>query len=117
MSRSARILRQSAFKSGRSRRLLAGDGLSIRGVSTSADQQSKRTFHRFGFLEAGSIKNLHCWVLPLLLSLGSGVCFAQSTNAGDIRGTVTDPSGALIPGVTVSVLNVDTGISKDFVTN
>ena len=63
------------------------------------------------------MKNLHRWVLPLLLILGSGACFGQSTNAGDIRGTVTDPSGALIPGVTVSVLNVDTGISKDFVTN
>ena len=61
--------------------------------------------------------NLQRWVLPLLLMFGSGACFAQSTNAGDIRGTVTDSSGALIPGVTVSVLNVDTGISKDFVTN
>ncbi len=29
--------------------------------------------------------------------------FAQSTNAGDIRGTVTDPMGALIPDVTVMV--------------
>ncbi len=63
------------------------------------------------------MKNLHRWVLPLLLTFGSGVCFGQSTNAGDIRGSVTDSSGALIPGVTVSVLNVDTGISKDFVTN
>jgi Carboxypeptidase regulatory-like domain len=42
---------------------------------------------------------------------------AQSTNSGDIRGSVTDQSGALIPGVTVTVLNVDTGVSKDFVTN
>ena len=63
------------------------------------------------------MKNLHRWVLPLLLIFGSGACFGQSTNAGDIRGSVTDPSGALIPGVAVSVLNVDTGISKDFVTN
>ena len=63
------------------------------------------------------MKNLHRWVLPLLLILGSGACFGQSTNAGDIRGTVTDSTGAIIPGVTVSVLNVDTGVSKDFVTN
>src|SRR5579862_1116997 len=63
------------------------------------------------------MKNLQRWVLPLLLILGSGVCFGQSTNAGDIRGTVSDSTGALIPGVTVSVLNIDTGISKDFVTN
>src|ERR1035437_3730360 len=61
--------------------------------------------------------NFHRWVLPLLLILGSGVCVAQSTNAGDIRGTVTDSTGALIPEVTVTVLNVDTGVSKDYPTN
>ena len=61
--------------------------------------------------------NLQRWVLPLLLILGSGACFAQSTNAGDIRGVVTDPSGALIPDVTVTVMNVDTGVSKDITTN
>jgi hypothetical protein len=46
-----------------------------------------------------------------------GMSYAQSTNSGDIRGSVTDQSGALIPGVTVTVMNVDTGVSKDFVTN
>lgn len=40
---------------------------------------------------------------------------AQSTNVGDIRGTVTDASGAVMPGVTVTVLNIDTGVSKAFV--
>ena len=57
------------------------------------------------------------WVLPLLLMFGSGACLAQSVNSGDIRGTVTDTTGALIPGVTVTVLNVDTGVSKDYPTN
>jgi carboxypeptidase family protein len=57
------------------------------------------------------------WVLPLLLIVGSGACFGQSTNAGDIRGTVTDSSGALIPGVTVTVTNVDTAVTKVFTTN
>jgi len=58
------------------------------------------------------------WILPLLLIVfGSRASFTQSTNAGDIRGSVTDPSGALIPNVTVNVLNVDTGVSKDFATN
>ena len=45
-------------------------------------------------------KNMR-WTLPLTLIFivvfGSLACLAQSTNAGDIRGTVTDPSGALIP--------------------
>ena len=63
------------------------------------------------------MKNLQRWVLPLLLIVGSGACFAQSTNAGDIRGTITDSSGAVLPGVRVTVLNVDTGVSKDYTTN
>jgi len=51
-----------------------------------------------------------------ILGLGS-IAYAQSTNAGDIRGLVTDPSGALIPGATVTVLNLDTGVAKDYPTN
>jgi hypothetical protein len=42
---------------------------------------------------------------------------AQATNSGDIRGTVTDPSGALVPDVTVTVMNLDTGITKVLKTN
>jgi Carboxypeptidase regulatory-like domain len=61
--------------------------------------------------------NLQRWVLPLSLVLASAACIAQSTNSGDIRGTVSDASGALIPGVTVTVTNVDTGVSKDLTTN
>jgi hypothetical protein len=57
------------------------------------------------------------WTLPLLLVFSSAACLAQSINSGDIRGSVTDQSGALIPGVTVTVLNVDTGVSKDYTTN
>jgi len=47
----------------------------------------------------------------------TGVALAQSTNSGDIRGTVTDPSGAVVPGVKVTVLNVDTGVSNEYTTN
>jgi hypothetical protein len=42
---------------------------------------------------------------------------AQSMNAGEISGTVTDTSGAAIPGATVTVLNVNTGVSKSILTN
>ena len=61
-------------------------------------------------------KTLVC-VLPLLLVFLSAAAFGQATNAGDVRGTVSDSSGALIPGVTVTVVNVDTGVTKTFVTN
>jgi len=63
------------------------------------------------------MKRSYQWRLPLLLLLGGGACLGQSVNSGDIRGSVTDSSGALVPQVTVNVLNVDTGVSKDFLTN
>jgi hypothetical protein len=43
--------------------------------------------------------------------------FAQSSNSSDIRGTATDASGAVLPDVTVKVLNNETGVSRVFVTN
>jgi len=63
------------------------------------------------------MKKLLFCTLPLLCVMASVASFAQSTNAGDIRGTVTDASGALIPGVTVTVTNVETGVTKTFTTN
>jgi hypothetical protein len=47
----------------------------------------------------------------------AGAVFAQTMNAGDIRGIVTDSTGAAVPGVTVSVVNKNTGVEKDLVTN
>ena len=47
----------------------------------------------------------------------AGAVFAQSMNAGDIRGIVTDSTGAAVPGVTVSVVNKNTGVAKDLITN
>jgi hypothetical protein len=53
----------------------------------------------------------------LLWAAVPGVTFAQATNSGDINGTVTDHTGAAIPGASVTVLNVETGVSKTFLTN
>src|SRR5260370_24481634 len=52
-----------------------------------------------------------------LLAFAANLSFAQSTNSGEIRGTVTDPTGAVVAGATVTLVNVDTGETKDFVTN
>jgi Carboxypeptidase regulatory-like domain len=48
---------------------------------------------------------------------GAYLGFAQNTNSGDIRGTVTDQSGAVIPGATVTLTNTDTGSIKVYTTN
>jgi hypothetical protein len=41
--------------------------------------------------------------------LGLGNAYAQSTNSGDIRGTVTDSTGALLPGATVAAGSYSNG--------
>ena len=45
------------------------------------------------------------------------VLHAQNSSTGDIRGTVTDPAGAVVPGALVTVTNIDTGVTKTFTTN
>jgi len=42
--------------------------------------------------------------------------WAQETRA-TVAGTVTDDQGAVVPGVTVTVLNTDTNVSSESVTN
>ena len=39
------------------------------------------------------------------------------TITGSIRGTVTDPSGAVVAGANVTATNVATGVAKQTVTN
>ncbi len=52
-------------------------------------------------------------ILPLALFLlaASGPP-APSGNAGEIRGTVTDPSGAVIPGAAVNLINTVSGLKR-----
>ena len=58
-------------------------------------------------------------VFAFILSLAVGSSsFAQSTAInGTIEGTVRDGQGALLPGVTVTVTNADTGEQRVVVTN
>ena len=53
----------------------------------------------------------------IALTLVGVASFAQNTNSGDIRGTVTDATGAVIPGATVKVEDVDKGISHNYTTD
>ncbi len=73
-----------------------------------------RTGSRSPKILAASMQMLPLVFLVLCLA-GSGR--AQNSNAGDIRGTVTDATGAMIPGVNVTILDVDTGVTKELTTN
>lgn len=57
-------------------------------------------------------------IVVLALLVMSGVpSWGQATNSGDIRGTVTDQSGAVVPGVKVTLNDVTKDVTKTFVTN
>src|SRR5262245_4645813 len=61
------------------------------------------------------IRNLLAAALSLVLSAPA---FAQSTAAnGAIEGTISDSSGGVLPGVTVTILNAETGAERTVVTN
>src|SRR5262245_59675339 len=53
--------------------------------------------------------------MALIMAIGAGVAEAQST-FGTMTGTVTDPSGAVVPGATVTVTNVRTQAVRTTVT-
>jgi hypothetical protein len=55
-------------------------------------------------------------VLAIALVALASPCFAQRITA-TIRGTVTDTSGAVVPGASVTVTNENTGFSRSTVTN
>jgi hypothetical protein len=72
-----------------------------------------------GFLEVSAMRIVTAATcLTLLATLGFGPrAFAQNTNSGEIRGIVTDQSGAIVPGVTITILNMDTGVATSLTTN
>lgn len=60
------------------------------------------------------------FLFVVLLVVSGGLCThlaAQSLFSGDIAGTVTDPSGAVIPNATVILRSLDTGTAQTTTTN
>ena len=74
----------------------------------------RASFHAY-FPNSRSLLGIAAFMLLGLTFCLAG--FGQNTNSGEIRGTVTDPSGAVIPGVSVTILNTQTGGRRDLVTN
>src|SRR5690348_907897 len=64
--------------------------------------------------------NMKQWIrgsLGLALMWPVLIAVAQNTNSGNIRGVVTDSAGAVIPGATVKVDDLDKGISRTITTD
>jgi hypothetical protein len=58
---------------------------------------------------------LHCVCAVGLLY--AGVAWGQATNSADVTGSVTDPSGAVVPGVIVTVKDIDKNTERSLLTN
>jgi Carboxypeptidase regulatory-like domain/TonB dependent receptor-like, beta-barrel len=70
---------------------------------------------------AGKLSNSHRRSSIRFLVLATAILFFASLKTfaqeATIVGTVTDPTGAAVPGATVTVTNVDTGVSRIIKTN
>lgn len=57
----------------------------------------------------------HRWCLSLIVCalIVSGCVYAQGTDLGTIRGTITDSAGAVVPGAKVTITDTATGIGVD----
>ena len=59
----------------------------------------------------------HLQFIPLALLLTCSLVAGAQTITANINGTVTDPTGAVVPNAKVSATNVDTGIDTETTTN
>jgi hypothetical protein len=56
-------------------------------------------------------------ILGCVAGFCPGTVWGQATNSADVTGSVTDPSGAVVPGVTVIVNDLDKNLERSFTTN
>ena len=61
--------------------------------------------------------SLHRFLPAFVMFFAALSTSAQSGNAGAVRGTVTDPSGAVIPNATVQLTNQMSGLNRTATTN
>jgi hypothetical protein len=64
-----------------------------------------------------SFRNLSTLALCLLVILALGTAASAQTFRGTILGTVTDTSGASVPGASVTIRNIDTGLLRTVATS
>lgn len=62
------------------------------------------------------MKRLCFWMVPLIV-LGCSLSAMAQTVTGSVRGTVTDSSGAIVAGATVTATNTATGVQTKDTTN
>src|SRR6266851_4390013 len=72
---------------------------------------------RLKMLKATLLRNVCMLAVTVLFSSSATFLFAQQINVAQAAGQITDSSGAVIPGVTVTLTEVDRGVSHKTVTD
>jgi len=62
------------------------------------------------------VQGKRCWIVLLML-LSCPLWLRGQVSTGSILGTVTDPSGALVSGASVTVINTRTNVGRNVTTN
>ena len=65
----------------------------------------------------GFLKNTVCGMIAVLVAISQTSALAQQDGLGAIRGTIADESGAVLPSVTVTARNTETGLSRSALTD
>jgi hypothetical protein len=68
-------------------------------------------------MRLGMIRHFGRSCVLLVAGLAATFAFGQNANTGEIKGTATDASGAVVAGVTVTITNVQTGVVTIVTTN
>ncbi len=68
-------------------------------------------------MNATTLRNIGCIFLLLAAFVVAPRAFGQNSNTGEIKGTVSDATGAVVPDVSVSIKNVQTGVVTPTTTN
>ena len=70
-----------------------------------------------GYMNRSLLRLGLCAVLALLLCTSGSLAYAQGGSTATLSGTVTDPSGAVLPGATITAKHLGTGVVTTTVTN
>lgn len=84
-------------------------------LSVCGKSRKSKSTGRESLLSLLMMKNSRIVALLFCVFMATGLAVAQSTST--FNGRVVDPAGAVVPGATVTAVNVSTGVSRSTTTN
>jgi hypothetical protein len=70
-----------------------------------------------GFTSEAKRAPYRCWIVSAALATVFSVAAWAQTQLATVSGTITDPSGAVVPGVSITIVSQGTGLKRSAVTD